>query len=94
MKLRYLKELGIPHSLSVVLLCLSLSVVFTVVFDSLGLTDNQNPYGVLPPIFARSMARRSGSMLADYVAHFLEHKRGKRSPPEKPPFDVFHGGER
>lgn len=73
---------------------LQLYPLFTVVFDSLGLTDNQNPYGVLPPIFARSMARRSGVMLADYVAQFLEHKRGKRSPPDKPPFEVFHGGER
>ncbi|KAG8297074.1 hypothetical protein J6590_043498 [Homalodisca vitripennis] len=73
---------------------MSISLPFTIVFDALGLTDNQNPYGVLPPLFGRSMGRMGGRLLADYVAQLLDHKRGKRSPPEKPPFDAFHGGER
>lgn len=72
-------------------------MLFSVVFDALGLTDNENPYGVLPPLFARSMGRATGRLLADYVAQMLNHRRsrGRRStPPEKPPFDAFHGGER
>ncbi|XP_054278760.1 uncharacterized protein LOC128997189 [Macrosteles quadrilineatus] len=73
---------------------MSISIPFTILFDSLGLTDNQNPYGVLPPIFARSLGRMSGSLLADYIAQLLEHKRGKRAAPERPPYDAFHGGER
>lgn len=69
--------------------------MLTVVFDQLGLTDNQNPFGVLPPLLARSMGRMSGIMLADYIARLLESKRkGRSAPVEKPPQAAFHGGER
>lgn len=67
----------------------------------MGLTDNENPYGDLPPIFARSMGNAAASMMADYVGQYLETRRGKRStkeaiPPEteKVILDRFHGGER
>ena len=69
--------------------------MFTVLFDQLGLTDNQNPFGVLPPLLARSMGRMSGIMLADYIARLLESKRkGRSAPVEKLPQAAFHGGER
>lgn len=63
-------------------------------FDLLGLTDNQNPYGVLPPLLGRSLGRKAGSYFADYVAQFLEHKRTARSVPPSPNHSQFHGGER
>lgn len=72
-------------------------------FNKLGLTDNENPYGVLPPLLARSMGRAAGSFLADYVGKMLERRRYKRSSPtmeepapneNKAPPDAFHGGER
>ncbi|KAL1373764.1 hypothetical protein pipiens_018467 [Culex pipiens pipiens] len=58
------------------------SRIFTeyVDFDKLGLTDNQNPLGVLPPLFARSMGRAAGSILADYVSDYMRiRRRRKRS---------------
>lgn len=72
-------------------------IFVSVDFDKLGLTDNENPYGVLPPLLARSIGRAAGNMLVDYVATILKGRRGKRStqekPPEPPPH-AFHGGER
>lgn len=44
-------------------------------FDKLGLTDNQNPLGDLPPIFARSFGHSAGEMLGDYVTKLLHLKR-------------------
>lgn len=71
---------------------------FTVDFNKLGLTDNENPFGVLPPTLARSMGRTAGTLLADYLARFLAHRRGKRSAEMDPmPMqikDALHGGER
>lgn len=50
-------------------------------FDKLGLTDNENPLGVLPPVFGRSMGRSmgraAGSLLSNYVGQYL-HIRKKR----------------
>lgn len=68
----------------------------TVDFDKLGLTDNENPYGVLPPVLARSVGRMSGMLLADYIGQVLERRRHSRasSPPRQPPYANFHGGER
>lgn len=43
-------------------------------FDKLGLTDNQNPLGDLPPIFARSFGHSTGKMLGQYVARYLNYK--------------------
>jgi hypothetical protein len=66
-------------------------------FDKLGLTDNENPYGVLPPVLARSMGRMSGILLADYIGQVLRQRRFSRAappPPQPPSFANFHGGER
>ncbi|XP_066995247.1 uncharacterized protein [Anabrus simplex] len=76
---------------------MSISLPFTIDFDKLGLTDNQNPYGVLPPILARSMGRMSGMLLADYIAKMLDRRRQSRAAdplPTPPPHANFHGGER
>lgn len=45
---------------------------FLVDFDKLGLTDEQNPLGVLPPVFARSFGRAAGSMLGVYIFCYKE----------------------
>lgn len=42
---------------------MTMSFPLTIDFDKLGLTDNENPLGVLPPIFARKMGRAAGSYL-------------------------------
>ncbi|XP_060805768.1 uncharacterized protein LOC106132613 [Amyelois transitella] len=80
---------------------MTVSFPFTIDFDKLGLTDNENPYGDFPPIFARSMGRAAVSMMTDYIGQYLERRRGKRStdhdiPPdvEKKALDKLHGGER
>lgn len=76
---------------------MSISLPFSIDFDLLGLTDNQNPYGVLPPLLGRSLGRQAGSYFADYVAHFLDRKRNSRSAPPptySPKEPLFHGGER
>ncbi|XKL64398.1 hypothetical protein PGB90_004484 [Kerria lacca] len=73
---------------------MSISLPFSIDFDMLGLTDNQNPYGVLPPLLGRSLGRKAGSYFADYVAQFLERKRTARSVPPSPKHSQFHGGER
>lgn len=44
---------------------MTMSFPLTIDFDKLGLTDNENPLGVLPPIFARSMGRAAGSYLGE-----------------------------
>lgn len=65
-------------------------------FDALGLTDNQNPFGAFPPILARSMGRKVGSALTDYVAQIMDGRRSTRSVPTlpKPIHSYFQGGER
>ncbi|KAK6630552.1 hypothetical protein RUM43_014537 [Polyplax serrata] len=73
---------------------MSISLPFTIQFDKLGLTDNQNPYGVLPPTLERSMGRAAGVMMADYIAKVLSSRRHKREIPKAPPEANFHGGER
>lgn len=71
-----------------------------VVFDKLGLTDNENPFGVLPAILGRSMSRTAGEMVADYIGELMSHRRRTReagSPPpipQRPPSLNLHGGER
>lgn len=73
---------------------------FLVDFNKLGLTDNENPFGVLPPVLARRMGRTAGGLLGEYVANFLTHHRKKRQTSEEPPVlpdshkHAFHGGER
>ncbi|XP_050296298.1 uncharacterized protein LOC126736118 [Anthonomus grandis grandis] len=79
---------------------LTVSLPFTIMFDSLGLTDNENPYGVLPPLLARSMGRAAGGALANYIGKLLDRRRGKRSVVSdediRPPKSEghVHGGER
>ncbi|XP_063366933.1 uncharacterized protein LOC134655402 isoform X1 [Cydia amplana] len=78
---------------------LKYEVEFMIDFDKLGLTDNENPYGTLPPILARSMGSAAASMMAQYVGQYLERRRGKRAadvPPEVETaiLDRLHGGER
>ncbi|XP_023020299.1 uncharacterized protein [Leptinotarsa decemlineata] len=75
---------------------LTISLPFTIDFNKLGLTDNENPYGVLPPLLARSMGRAAGGILADYIGDMLERRRTKRSSesPSHPHKNAFHGGER
>lgn len=78
---------------------MSISLPFTIDFDSLGLTDNQNPFGTLPPLVARSMGRQAGGMLASYVADLLDNSKRRRrtrstSTVKKPKSAQFHGGER
>ncbi|XP_063540434.1 uncharacterized protein LOC134749433 isoform X2 [Cydia strobilella] len=77
----------------------SINFPFTIDFDKLGLTDNENPYGTLPPVLARSMGSAAASMMAQYVGQYLEKRRGKRAadvPPEVETviLDRLHGGER
>lgn len=52
-----------------------LTDLISVDFDKLGLTDNQNPLGTLPPVFARSMGRSAGTLLADYVFKYLTSRK-------------------
>ncbi|XP_028169935.1 uncharacterized protein LOC114359658 isoform X2 [Ostrinia furnacalis] len=80
---------------------MTVSFPFTIDFDKLGLTDNENPYGAFPPILARSMGRAALSMATDYVGQYLERRRGKRSEGstinpdvERAVLDKLHGGER
>ncbi|XP_025412481.1 uncharacterized protein LOC112684954 [Sipha flava] len=75
---------------------MSISLPFTIDFDALGLTDNQNPFGAFPPILARSMGRQAGVMLSDYVASLMDGRRSTRSVPTlpKPIHSYFQGGER
>uniref|UniRef100_A0A2M3Z6H1 Secreted peptide n=1 Tax=Anopheles braziliensis TaxID=58242 RepID=A0A2M3Z6H1_9DIPT len=62
---------------------ISISLPITIDFDKLGLTDNQNPLGVLPPLFARSMGQAAGTVLADYVSDYMRVQRRKRSIPSQ-----------
>ncbi|KAJ1521585.1 hypothetical protein ONE63_003237 [Megalurothrips usitatus] len=79
---------------------MSISLPFTIVFDKLGLTDNENPYGVLPAILGRSLSRTAGEVVADYIGELMSHRRRTReagSPPpvpQRPPGMNLHGGER
>ncbi|KAL5292146.1 hypothetical protein ACFFRR_011141 [Megaselia abdita] len=53
----------------------SISFPLTIDFDKLGLTDNQNPLGDFPSLFARSMGHQAGDMLASYVAKYMHYRR-------------------
>lgn len=71
-----------------------LTIFFTVDLDKLGLTDNENPYGALPPVFDRAMkGREAGMMMADFIASFIKRRFQKREA-TPPPKNAFHGGER
>lgn len=67
---------------------------FSVDFDKLGLTDNENPYGALPPSLDRKLkSRQAGMMMADFIAAFIKRRLYKRDMTEVPR-NAFHGGER
>ncbi|XP_063701611.1 uncharacterized protein LOC134831735 [Culicoides brevitarsis] len=68
---------------------ISLSLPVTMDFDKLGLTDNQNPLGVLPPLLARSMGRAAGTLLGDYISQFLK-SRAKRRAKRELSNEMFH----
>lgn len=73
---------------------LELCIFFPVDFDKLGLTDNENPYGALPPSFDRKLrSRQAGMMMADFIAAFIKRRLHKRDITEVPK-NAFHGGER
>lgn len=56
----------VRHPLDGFLSNMSMSFPLTIDFDKLGLTDNENPLGALPPLFdARSMGRAAGSYLGE-----------------------------
>ncbi|XP_032667897.1 uncharacterized protein LOC116842590 isoform X2 [Odontomachus brunneus] len=72
---------------------MTISLPFTIDFDKLGLTDNENPYGALPPAFDRNLkSRQAGMMMADFIAAFIKRRLHKREI--TPPKNAFHGGER
>lgn len=81
-------------------MCTNYFCMFTVDFDKLGLTDNENPYGDFPSILSRSMGRAAVTVMADYVGQYLNRRRGKRSTitvtpeQEKAALDKLYGGER
>ncbi|XP_054735446.1 uncharacterized protein LOC129242683 [Anastrepha obliqua] len=52
----------------------SISFPLTIDFDKLGLTDESNPLGDLPPIFTRQFGRSTGHVLGDYMARYLHYK--------------------
>lgn len=73
---------------------MSMSFPFTIDFDKLGLTDNENPYGALPPVFGRAFqSREAGVALGEFIASFMNHRLHKRDAPEMPK-NAFQGGER
>ncbi|XP_022213892.2 uncharacterized protein LOC111068604 [Drosophila obscura] len=77
---------------------LTISFPVTIDFDKLGLTDNQNPLGDLPPLFSRSFGHEAGHMVGEYVARYLHVQRRKRdlseqrSRSEDSPFRVHDEG--
>ncbi|KAG7204225.1 hypothetical protein KM043_002055 [Ampulex compressa] len=74
---------------------MTISLPFTIDFDKLGLTDNENPYGILPsPAFDRSVkSRQAGMLMAEFIAAFIKRRLHKREITEAPK-NAFHGGER
>lgn len=46
---------------------ITMSFPLTIDFDKLGLTDNENPLGVVPPFFGRSIGRSMGRAAGSYL---------------------------
>ncbi|XP_054011595.1 uncharacterized protein LOC128894134 isoform X1 [Hylaeus anthracinus] len=72
---------------------MTISLPFTIDFDKLGLTDNENPYGVLPSAFDAT-ARDQGPTTAEFIAAFVKRGLSKRETVEDVPKNAFYGGER
>ncbi|KAG4075066.1 hypothetical protein HA402_008131 [Bradysia odoriphaga] len=62
---------------------LTMSFPLTIDFDKLGLTDNENPLGVLPPFFGRSMGRAAGTFLGHYIGSYLNSRRKRAADDER-----------
>ncbi|XP_065353375.1 uncharacterized protein LOC135948172 [Cloeon dipterum] len=78
---------------------MTISLPFTIDFDTLGLTDNANPYGVFPPLLARSMGRMAGDAFFSYISTLLTNRQKRNTAPlkEAPASNVrsaLMGGER
>ncbi|XP_059620734.1 uncharacterized protein LOC132264516 [Phlebotomus argentipes] len=68
---------------------ITISLPLTIDFDKLGLTDNENPLGVLPNVFARSMGRATGMILSNYISSYMKgRKRREAAATESSPFKV------
>ncbi|XP_033327987.1 uncharacterized protein LOC117221279 [Megalopta genalis] len=72
---------------------MTISLPFTVDFDKLGLTDNENPYGVLSSAFEDTAGDRA-STTAEFVASFVKRGLGKREASQDLPKNALYGGER
>ncbi|XP_043515240.1 uncharacterized protein LOC122531405 isoform X2 [Frieseomelitta varia] len=72
---------------------MTISLPFTIDFDKLGLTDNENPYGVLPSTFDTT-AREQGSSVAEFIATFVKRGVNKREAIADLPKNALYGGER
>ncbi|XP_044740460.1 uncharacterized protein LOC123301677 [Chrysoperla carnea] len=76
---------------------MSIALPITIDFNKLGLTDNQNPYGVVPPLLARSMGRATGSLLGSYIRELFSRRKKRDTTPIEIPEQIrneLHGGER
>ncbi|GAB0090926.1 uncharacterized protein DMENIID0001_057060 [Sergentomyia squamirostris] len=60
---------------------ITVSLPITIDFDKLGLTDNENPLGVLPNIFARSMGRATGMLLSNYISSYMKGRKRREVAP-------------
>ncbi|XP_050335291.1 uncharacterized protein LOC126762525 [Bactrocera neohumeralis] len=65
----------------------SISFPLTIDFDKLGLTDESNPLGDLPPVFTRQFGRSTGHVLGDYVARYLNYKSKRDLAAQSKPLD-------
>ncbi|CAD7003384.1 unnamed protein product [Ceratitis capitata] len=65
----------------------SISFPLTIDFDKLGLTDESNPLGDLPPIFTREFGRSTGHVLGDYVARYIHYKSKRDLSSQMKPLD-------
>ncbi|XP_078034616.1 uncharacterized protein LOC144468783 [Augochlora pura] len=74
---------------------MTISLPFTIDFDKLGLTDNENPYGVLSSAFDGTVRSDQDSTTADFIASFVKRGLGKREAARQDlPKNAFYGGER
>ncbi|XP_055679744.1 uncharacterized protein LOC129787925 [Lutzomyia longipalpis] len=62
---------------------ITVSLPLTIDFDKLGLTDNENPLGVLPNIFARSMGRATGMLLSNYISSYMKGRKKRQTTEDK-----------
>ncbi|CAL7949728.1 unnamed protein product [Xylocopa violacea] len=72
---------------------MTISLPFTIDFDKLGLTDNENPYGTLPSAFDTT-AREQRSNAAEFIATFVKRGVSKREAATDLPKNALYGGER